>query len=146
MWSRSQSFPDSQKFSTTSLFGNSSCRRWRGSIVRRSKRDPNSVARSLRSGPTGPVNREDNPEDFPSVKRLEESGSWLSHVKPIPTFSFRRPGVRQWRIVHVLEKILVITHAQSRYTDPRASLSNSIDRWKSIGKSKLRREENPVTE
>lgn len=87
VWSRSQSFPDSQKFSITSLFDNSSSPSSRRSI-RIEEGIPTRDVGPLSSfgSPTEPRGQ---PATFPvCVKHLERSGSWLSlsHVKLIPTF------------------------------------------------------------
>lgn len=82
----------------------------RGSVVRGSGRDSNSIAKRFplkSNGGTGEP-REQSGRFPPSVKRLEKSGSWLSYVQPITLLTFRRPGVCQWRIGHVLERILVV--------------------------------------
>lgn len=96
VWSRSQSFPDSQKFSITSLFDNSSSPSSRRSIG--SKKGSRLVTWPLSSfgSPTEPRGQS---ATFPvCVKHLERSGSWLSlsHVKLIPTFfisASRSPSV-----------------------------------------------------
>ncbi|KAK1131268.1 hypothetical protein K0M31_017556 [Melipona bicolor] len=57
----------------------------RGSVVRGSGRDSNSIAKRFprkSNGGTGEP-REQSGRFPPSVKRLEKSGSWLSYVQPI---------------------------------------------------------------
>lgn len=150
VWSRSQSFPDSQKFSITSLFDNTllSVRFSIGRSVRGSgKRASRLVTAPPPFRPTG--NRVDNPrQHFVSCawNISRGSGSWssLPRKNRSPPFSFLRPGVRQWRNVHVLERILLVGSSfffLFLYATPCASRSPVHDRWISTRKGKLIREE-----
>lgn len=66
VWSRSQSFPDSQKFSITSLFDNSSSPSSRRSIRIRGSKKGSRLVTSGHSPPSGVQrNRVDNPQHFP---------------------------------------------------------------------------------
>lgn len=161
MWSRSQSFPDSQKFSTTSLFDNYCCRRFvrvgRSRIGKGFQLDRKTFSPRSNGGTGEP--HPDNPEDFPECETSrEKSGSWLSYVQPIPHLI----NISSSRSLSVAHRSRPREDPRRRYASSHGSRDSqelisryacafffffffcSIDRRRSIRKSELNARREPV--